>query len=164
MDSTDKPREVAIHQSANRPNLLVGGDRELALVTRAETRPMMIAASLAFSLATLWESVWPSCFGSPRWRPCREWARPILSFVMFICATSDIFRFIRRRADCMRQVQKHHGTGASNSMQITQHRTRARGLADLILPFGLVEDGIFFSRMARCMVFPGPRYALGNPR
>jgi type IV secretory pathway TrbD component len=48
MDVADKPREVIIHQSANRPNLLVGGDRELVLVT------MMIAAGLAFSLATLW--------------------------------------------------------------------------------------------------------------
>ena len=48
MNVEDKPREVIIHQSANRPNLLVGGDRELVLVT------MMIAAGLAFSLATLW--------------------------------------------------------------------------------------------------------------
>lgn len=48
MDTEDKPREVVIHQSANRPNLLLGGDRELVLVT------MMIAAGLAFSLATLW--------------------------------------------------------------------------------------------------------------
>jgi type IV secretion system protein TrbD len=48
MDSADKPREVVIHQSANRPNLLLGGDRELVLVT------VMIAAGLAFSLATWW--------------------------------------------------------------------------------------------------------------
>jgi type IV secretory pathway TrbD component len=48
MDVADKPREVIIHQSANRPNLLAGGDRELVLVA------MMIAAGLAFSLATLW--------------------------------------------------------------------------------------------------------------
>jgi type IV secretion system protein VirB3 len=48
MNTEDKPREVVIHQSANRPNLLLGGDRELVLVT------MMIAAGLAFSLATLW--------------------------------------------------------------------------------------------------------------
>lgn len=48
MDSADKPREIVIHQSANRPNLLIGGDRELVLVT------MMIAAGLAFSLATIW--------------------------------------------------------------------------------------------------------------
>ena len=48
MSMEDKPREVAIHQSANRPNLLLGGDRELVLIT------MMIAAGLAFSLATLW--------------------------------------------------------------------------------------------------------------
>ena len=48
MGTEDKPREVVIHQSANRPNLLLGGDRELVLIT------MMIAAGLAFSLATLW--------------------------------------------------------------------------------------------------------------
>lgn len=48
MDTADKPREVVIHQSANRPNLLLGGDRELVLIA------MMIAAGLAFSLATLW--------------------------------------------------------------------------------------------------------------
>jgi type IV secretory pathway TrbD component len=29
MDSTDNPREIVIHQAANRPNLLLGGDREL---------------------------------------------------------------------------------------------------------------------------------------
>lgn len=48
MGTEDKPREVVIHQSANRPNLLLGGDRELVLIT------MMVAAGLAFSLATLW--------------------------------------------------------------------------------------------------------------
>jgi type IV secretion system protein VirB3 len=48
MDGEDKPREVVIHQSANRPNLLLGGDRELVLIT------MMVAAGLAFSLATFW--------------------------------------------------------------------------------------------------------------
>lgn len=48
MDATDKPREIVIHQSANRPNLLLGADRELVLVM------VMIAGGLAFSLATLW--------------------------------------------------------------------------------------------------------------
>ena len=37
-----------IHQSANRPNLLLGGDRELVLVM------VMIAGGLAFSLASWW--------------------------------------------------------------------------------------------------------------
>jgi hypothetical protein len=46
----------------------------------------------------------------------------------------------------MRQVQKHHGSDASTSMQITEHRTRARGLADLLLPFGLIEDGILLQQ------------------
>ena len=48
MDAIDKPRETMIHQSANRPNLLLGGDRELVLVM------VMIAGGLAFSLASWW--------------------------------------------------------------------------------------------------------------
>ena len=32
MNTADTPRETVIHQSANRPNLLLGGDRELVLV------------------------------------------------------------------------------------------------------------------------------------
>ena len=48
MDTTDKPREMIIHQSANRPNQLLGGDRELVLVM------IMIAGGLAFSLASWW--------------------------------------------------------------------------------------------------------------
>jgi type IV secretion system protein TrbE len=31
-------------------------------------------------------------------------------------------------------------------MQITQHQTRARGLADLLLPFALIEDGILLQQ------------------
>jgi len=45
---SDRPREIVIHQSANRPNQLLGGDRELVLVT------ILVSVSLAFSLATLW--------------------------------------------------------------------------------------------------------------
>ncbi len=37
-----------IHQSANRPNQILGGDRELVLVM------LLISVALAFSLATLW--------------------------------------------------------------------------------------------------------------
>ena len=48
MDHADKPREIAIHQSANRPNLLLGADRELVLVT------VMVSGGLAFSLACWW--------------------------------------------------------------------------------------------------------------
>jgi type IV secretion system protein TrbE len=31
-------------------------------------------------------------------------------------------------------------------MQITQHRSKARGLADLLLPFALIEDGILLQQ------------------
>jgi type IV secretory pathway TrbD component len=44
----DRPREITIHQSANRPNQILGGDRELVLVS------VLIAISLIFSLASLW--------------------------------------------------------------------------------------------------------------
>lgn len=48
MEGTDKPREIVIHQSANRPNQLMGGDRELVLLA------VLIAVALGFSLATWW--------------------------------------------------------------------------------------------------------------
>src|SRR5689334_2261100 len=48
MDGADVPREVPFHQSANRPNQLLGADRELVLVSS------LIAVGLAFSLASWW--------------------------------------------------------------------------------------------------------------
>lgn len=47
----EKPREIVIHQSANRPNLLLGGDRELVLLAA------MLAASLIFVIATAWGAI-----------------------------------------------------------------------------------------------------------
>src|ERR1700683_3468269 len=34
----------------------------------------------------------------------------------------------------------------ATGMQITEHRSRARGLADLLLPFALIEDGILLQQ------------------
>ena len=48
MPEVDGPREVVIHQSANRPNQILGGDRELVLIA------ILTAVSLAFSLGTWW--------------------------------------------------------------------------------------------------------------
>jgi type IV secretion system protein VirB3 len=48
MQITDRPREIVIHQSANRPNQILGGDRELVLIA------MLTAISLAFSLGSWW--------------------------------------------------------------------------------------------------------------
>lgn len=45
---SEKPRDVLIHQSANRPNQILGGDRELVLLAA------LTAVSLAFSLASWW--------------------------------------------------------------------------------------------------------------
>jgi type IV secretion system protein TrbD len=44
----DKPREIVIHQSANRPHLILGGDRELVLFAA------LLSAMLAFALVTWW--------------------------------------------------------------------------------------------------------------
>ena len=48
MQNTQALREVIIHESANRPNQLLGSDRELVLVA------LLISVSLAFALATWW--------------------------------------------------------------------------------------------------------------
>ena len=48
MPEVDVSREVVIHQSANRPNQILGGDRELVLIA------ILTAVSLAFSLGTWW--------------------------------------------------------------------------------------------------------------
>ena len=48
MQVTDRPREIVIHQSANRPNQILGGDRELVLIA------MLTTISLAFSLGSWW--------------------------------------------------------------------------------------------------------------
>jgi type IV secretion system protein TrbD len=48
MPFADTPREITIHQSANRPNQILGADRELILVT------ILTTVTLAFSLGTWW--------------------------------------------------------------------------------------------------------------
>jgi type IV secretory pathway TrbD component len=47
----DSPREMPFHQSANRPQLLLGGDRELVLVSG------VLAAILIFAVMTWWSMV-----------------------------------------------------------------------------------------------------------
>jgi type IV secretion system protein VirB3 len=44
----DSPRQVPFHQSANRPHLLLGGDRELVLVSGT------LSAMLIFAVMTWW--------------------------------------------------------------------------------------------------------------
>ena len=46
--NNDRPREIMIHQSANRPNQILGGDRELVLIA------ILTSISLALSLGTWW--------------------------------------------------------------------------------------------------------------
>ena len=48
MSNSEALREVVIHESANRPNQLLGGDRELVLLA------LLVAVSLAFALAAWW--------------------------------------------------------------------------------------------------------------
>ena len=44
----DRPREVIFHRSANRPHLVLGCDRELAIFS------IFVCALVAFSLMSLW--------------------------------------------------------------------------------------------------------------
>lgn len=48
MPEAGSSRKVVIHQSANRPNQILGGDRELVLIA------LLTTVSLAFSLGTWW--------------------------------------------------------------------------------------------------------------
>jgi type IV secretory pathway TrbD component len=48
MDNATRSREITIHQSTNRPNTLLGADREMVLLST------MIAFGLGLSLATWW--------------------------------------------------------------------------------------------------------------
>jgi type IV secretory pathway TrbD component len=47
----DASREMPFHQSANRPHLLLGGDRELVLVSG------VLAAMLIFAVMTWWSMI-----------------------------------------------------------------------------------------------------------
>jgi len=47
----DAPREVPFHESANRPQLLMGGDRELILVSA------ILAAMLVFAVMKWWSII-----------------------------------------------------------------------------------------------------------
>src|SRR5712691_3608687 len=46
----EKPREIVVHQSANRPNLLLGADRELVLLSA------MLSASHIFVISS-WRGI-----------------------------------------------------------------------------------------------------------
>jgi type IV secretory pathway TrbD component len=59
----DKPREVVFHQSINRPNLIMGCDRELFLSISG------LCGILAFSIMTLWGVALAAVI----W-PCSVWA------------------------------------------------------------------------------------------
>jgi type IV secretion system protein TrbD len=77
----EKPREIVVHQSANRPNLLLGGDRELVLLVA------ILAASLIFVIATWWG---------------------ILIGVLFWVASVSVFRRMGKADPMLRQVYARH--------------------------------------------------------
>ena len=56
MDNVTRPREIPIHQSANRPNTLLGADREMVLLA------IMIAFGMGLSVATWWGVVLAALF------------------------------------------------------------------------------------------------------
>ncbi|HWE48324.1 MAG TPA: conjugal transfer protein TrbD [Bryobacteraceae bacterium] len=56
MGDATRAREIPIHQSANRPNTLLGADREMVLLV------IMIAFGIGLSLATWWGVVLAALF------------------------------------------------------------------------------------------------------
>ncbi len=139
--TTDRPREIVIHQSANRPNQILGGDRELVLLT------ILVSVSLAFSLATLWGIVWQWRSGSGPLLSCNEWARPIRCCGRSTCGTYDIGRSIRQRADCSASVCRTLPSGGEDNLcSETNTEQHPRGLADLLLPYALIDDGILLQQ------------------
>ncbi len=141
MDATDKPREIIIHQSANRPNLLLGGDRELVLVM------VMIAGGLAFSLGVM---VGDRSGGGVvgrlngglaahgQGRPAASSRLPPAHPLRRVLPSKERSPWTNNRNAKWLEV--------TAAMQITEHRSRARGLADLLLPFALIEDGILLQQ------------------
>ena len=121
-----------IHQSANRPNLLLGGDRELVLVM------VMIAGGLAFSLASWWGiglavALWIGSMGAlQRMGKADPLLRPVylrhIRYAEFYPSEERSSWSNYRNAEWLE---------VTAAMQITEHRSRARGLADLLLPFAL---------------------------
>ena len=107
MNTADAPRETVIHQSANRPNLLLGGDRELVLVM------VMIAGGLAFSLASWWGiglavALW---IGSMAALQRMGKADPLLRLVYL--RHSATARTTRPRVDSTVKPPKHPPTGGN---------------------------------------------------
>jgi type IV secretion system protein VirB3 len=56
MGDATKPREIPIHQAPNRPNTLLGADREMVLLV------IMITFGMGLSLATWWGVVLAALF------------------------------------------------------------------------------------------------------
>ena len=120
MDTTDKPREIVIHQSANRPNLLLGGDRELVLVM------VMIAGGLAFSLASWWGiglavALWIGSMGAlQRMGKADPLLRPVyLRHIRYADVLSS-----KERTSWPKLRNAGELEVTVNAMQITEHRTQ----------------------------------------
>jgi len=92
MQNTDRPRDIVIHQSANRPNQILGGDRELVLIA------MLTAISLAFSLGNWWGIGLSVGSGSEQWRCFSAWGSPIRCSGKYMPDTSGTRRSIRRKS------------------------------------------------------------------
>ena len=152
----DKPREVVIHQSANRPHLLLGGDRELVLFSA------LLSAMLIFALVTWWGVLtgivlW---FLSVAILSRMGKADPLLRQVYlrhlryrpFYPAKSCRARAVRSR---------RRGVGGKR-MQITEHRTALRGVADLLLYDSMIDDGVLLLQdgaLLAAWTFRGPDMA-----
>src|SRR5580700_5454771 len=66
---------------------------------------------------------------------------------------------MRPRAMCSVSVCRTLPDGGKQFMQRSEHRIKARGLADLLLPFALIDDGILLQQdgsLLACWSYRGP--------
>src|SRR6516164_682100 len=114
----DAPREVPFHESANRPNLLLGGDRELVLVFA------IMAAMLVFAVMKWWS---------------------VLAGIALWLAAVGVLARMGKADPLLRHVYLRHIRYRSfypAKSRFTEHRRHAIGLADLLLYDALIEDGV----------------------
>ena len=77
-------RQVPIYRALNRPNLLMGGDRELVLVTILSTLFLIVLLASWYTVA-IGTVVWfAGMWGLP------GWPRPIRSCATSTCVTSSM--------------------------------------------------------------------------
>jgi type IV secretory pathway TrbD component len=143
MQTTDSPREIVIHKSANRPNQILGGDRELVLIA------ILTAISFAFSLGSWWGVGLSVAFWVGAVAVLQRMGKvdPLLRQINIRHIRTR--RSIPRRAGCCRAACLSQGTGGDpcNGMNIALTLVALR---ISFCPTRSLMTGFCSNRMVRC--------------